>query len=515
MRRMLSGACDRIRLGVEETAMKPPKRSPKTPPKIPPKTSPKAVVPDAEREKRIDKLLDLVEREVRERLGPDATFEERSDAGAEIMRDILRRRDDRDLQGQVTHDQVVELEGRRYGRLTQSSSATYYGPWGQHRVEEALYRELGVHNGPTIKPIELRAGMIARHMTPNLARIVGDLSAGCSSRELGATLRAVGMAPPSRAFLEKRVKQMAVEIADEVGNLEKIVRETSVVPAGVASVSCGLDRFSVRMSEEIDGESGSTPKPRRSEPYERTPPSPKEHHYRKAWVGSATLYDENGESLLTWRYGAEAEADPNGLAERVAADVAWALRDHPKIPVHCVQDAAPELRALPEALARTLPPATVVRDLVDFEHLVKDYLDEVVDTCEPKGDPNDMKGWYRSELLRDDRAIDRIWRNLRDKGDRLDGRDTAARDAVAAALRYIRKRKHKMRYASLYQANLPIGSGATEGTCWEMQRRVQRPGQSWQVPGLRGTLALRALVLSDRWDTAWKPYAAAHRSTIN
>ncbi len=81
------------------------------------------------------------------------------------------------------------------------------------------------------------------------------------------------------------------------------------------------------------------------------------------------------------------------LADRVAADVAWIVHTHPGVPVHCVQDAGPELRALPQALARVLPAETVPVVLVDFEHLMG-YLDEVVEACEPDGDPRDMKGWY-------------------------------------------------------------------------------------------------------------------------
>jgi hypothetical protein len=269
--------------------------------------------------------------------------------------------------------------------------------------------------------------------------------------------------------------------------------------------------MAVRMSELADPATADAPA--RTAPYERTPPPPKEHHYRKAWVGSASIYDAKGNELQTWRYAAEADVDPAKLADRVAKDVAWILKTHPLVPVHCVQDAAPELDRLPEALTRLLPSNANVVVLVDLEHLME-YLDDVVDACEAEGDPHDWKGWYRSLLLRDDHAIDTIWRKLRALAKRLPGRDTTARKAVAAALSYIRFRKAKMRYAAHYAANLPIGSGATESTCWQMQQRVKLPGQSWDKPGLRGILAMRALALSDRWSAAWQPYAATHRKEV-
>ena len=84
-----------------------------------------------------------------------------------------------------------------------------------------------------------------------------------------------------------------------------------------------------------------------------------------------------------------------------------------------------------------------------------------------------------------------------------------------------------MRYGAHYAANLPIGSGATEGTCWQMQARVKRAGQSWgsarsdpqpdhasHTPGLNGVMTTRGLLLSDRWDAAWPTYAATHRKEL-
>lgn len=458
-----------------------------------------------------EEIAAALRREVRERLGPNSTFEQRRDAGLEIMQSVLWKDGDDDLKELITDVEEIEVGGKKYRRMEQSSSATYCGRFGPHRVEEPIYREVGVRNGPTIKPIELRVGII-EHMTPDMARVVGALSAERSSRALERTLRIVGHVPPSRAFLADRTTTMGVEIADAAADIENAARTAEEVPAGVASVSCGLDRMSVRMSEL--SEPDSAPSRARTEPYERTPPPPKEHHYRKAWVGSTSAYDAEGKELHTWRVAAEADADPAKLADRVAADVAWILNSHSDAPVHCIQDAAPELRALPEALARALPADTVPVELVDFEHLMG-YLDDVVDACEPYGDPQDMKGWYRSKLLEDDGAIDRVQRSLRDKARHLPEHNTDARNAVAAALRYIKRRKTKMRYASLYEANLPIGSGATESTCWQMQQRVKLPGQSWEPPGLRGVLAIRGLVLSERWEMAWAPYASKHRMEIS
>lgn len=118
--------------------------------------------------------------------------------------------------------------------------------------------------------------------------------------------------------------------------------------------------------------------------------------------------------------------------------------------MHCVQDGAPELRILPQTFRAALPPEANVLELVDFDHLVG-YLDDIVDACEPAGDPSDMKGWYRSELLSDDGAIDRIWRNLHRKAKTLPRDDAPAqRKAVAAALSYIRKRKRSSRPSTCF-----------------------------------------------------------------
>jgi len=364
-------------------------------------------------------LAELTNRAIQRRLGANSTFEQRQDAAAALSADSLWRREDQELREAITDADEVVIEGRRYRRLEQKSSATYHGRGGSHHIEEPLYREVGVRNGPTLKPVELRVGII-EHMTPDMARIVGELGADRSSRAVERTLRVVGLVPPSRAFVAKRTSAMATEIADEIEVFEQVAREAEPVPTEVGSVSCGLDRMAVRVSELVNAEAPSPAT--RAEPYERTPPPEKEHHYRMAWVGSASIYDKQGKELRTWRYAAESSADPATVARRVAADVARVATARPGVPIHCVQDGAPELRALPEALTGQLPPGAIPVVLVDFEHLMG-YLDDVVDACEAVEDPRDWKGWYRSLLLRDDAAIDTIWRKLRGIAKTLAGRE--------------------------------------------------------------------------------------------
>ena len=82
------------------------------------------------------RLMLEVRREVRERLGPDATFEQRRDAAAALTSDMLWLDTDEDLREAITTAEEIEVEGRRYRRLDQSSSATYHSRWGSHPIEE-------------------------------------------------------------------------------------------------------------------------------------------------------------------------------------------------------------------------------------------------------------------------------------------------------------------------------------------------------------------------------------------
>ena len=56
--------------------------------------------------------------------------------------------------------------------------------WGAHHIEEPLYRRIGVHNGPTLKPLDVRIGVIEGVVLPSLARAAGALMTSRQTEQL-------------------------------------------------------------------------------------------------------------------------------------------------------------------------------------------------------------------------------------------------------------------------------------------------------------------------------------------
>ena len=108
------------------------------------KTKRSRPVRDPATQKVIDEMVAALQREREKRIGPDSTFEQRRDADLSILQDVLWNAEEGDFKKSTTDAEEVEVNGKKFRRLSQISSATYFGRWGAHEVEEALYREVGV-----------------------------------------------------------------------------------------------------------------------------------------------------------------------------------------------------------------------------------------------------------------------------------------------------------------------------------------------------------------------------------
>jgi hypothetical protein len=86
-------------------------------------------------------------------------------------------------------------------------------------------------------------------------------------------------------------------------------------------------------------------------------------------------------------------------------------------------------------------------------------------------------------------------------------------EVLAKHLAYLEKRQHQMAYPAFSQQGWPIGSGMVESANKNVvEARLKGTGMHWQATHVNPMLALRTILCSDRWETAW-PQIEAHLRT--
>ncbi len=440
---------------------------------------------------------------------PAGSFGEREKAALELSNEAIRR---------VVHDElqdiadgfgdVVEYQGQQY-RRHQPGTGRYFSLCGEVVVIRDSYRLMGVHNGPTIIPLELEAGIL-RNATPELARNVAHGYGQHDMRQHGELLEKAHRIPPPRATLERLAKSLAQEVIVELPRIEPKIRCLEVVPDTAQGIVLGIDRTSAPMAEPSDKR-----KLPRKKPYQRRAPEPVEVNYRMAYVATVTLVDKQGEALVTRRYAIEASDSEQDLLARAMADARHALRRRSDLRIAVIQDGAHEMWNLVRPELNALKHDGIIvtwHEAIDFCHLME-RLGEGLELIDCESRQWQLQIW-RQSLIDDDAAIDAIASYLRFH--RKDAKSPDKRKKLKEHITYIENNNDRMRYRSLRQQGMPIGSGITESACKTLvNMRAKGAGQRWSVPGLRGTLQLRALNASDRFDSFWVHFVKTHVANIN
>ena len=271
-------------------------------------------------------------RVVAERLGPNASFAEIESAGLRLGNELCRQHQQEDLERRAarwtkeTSEELV-IDGTLY-RYHAEGSEMIHSLCGSVRVVRATYRQVGVHNGPTVAPLDLDAGLLSG-ATPALAFKLCEGYAQSPSRLLHKALLSSHREPPSRSAMERIAKELGGEIRSAIVRLEPVVRAQESLPGGAFGLALGLDRTSAPMEELLDAEALLKYRNPRTKPYVRSAPDPIEVNYRMAYVGTVSVVDIDGRALMTRRYGASAEEGPNAITERMMADVTNALSERP------------------------------------------------------------------------------------------------------------------------------------------------------------------------------------------
>ena len=132
-------------------------------------------------------------------------------------------------------------------------------------------------------------------------------------------------------------------------------------------------------------------------------------------------------------------------------------------------------------------------EVLDWWHAVQRLWDIAHGTLEPANAApwvHQAKGWLARSQLR------YLFRQVR----LLYPRGTPLPEPVRQAVGYLFRNRHRMDYATFRQLGFPIGSGTIESACKTVvQARMKQAGMRWSRNGAQSILALRCLLLSDRW----------------
>jgi hypothetical protein len=78
--------------------------------------------------------------------------------------------------------------------------------------------------------------------------------------------------------------------------------------------------------------------------------------------------------------------------------------------------------------------------------------------------------------------------------------EAAAAEATDKAVEYYQNNQKRMKYKDARRRNEPVGSGAIESTCRQLQCRMKRCGQFWSTSGDEALLCLEMFWRNERWE---------------
>jgi len=375
-------------------------------------------------------------------------------------------------------------------------------------IARALYREVGIRNGPTVVPLELDAGLIER-ATPALAAALAQGYAQEPSRQVHTFMAGCHRQPPSRSTTERMSKAIGGAMGAALRPIEPVMRATETLPEAAHALSVGLDRTWVPMEEPAGPDKIPV---KRTTPRIRKAPVPVEVNYRMAYVGTLCVVDADGRALVTRRYGIAGDMDPNEILQSLRADLSHALQQDPTLPVGLVQDGAPDMWNLTRGMLSEVPELDEWFEAIDRHHLLERLSDAL--RC------GDLTEAWRKQQFRtwnerldvDDATIDAIEDSIRQLRDALKGEP---HPKLSEHLTYIENNKDRMRYAAIRSTGLPVGSGATEGACKSLVMiRAKACGQRWHDDGIDAVLLLRGLSPSHRLPQAMDLLRRDYSATV-
>ena len=358
----------------------------------------------------------------------------------------------------------LELGGETYYRK-EASPAHYQTLYGEVVVSRHLYQTSA--GGATLCPLELNCQLSFGSATPLLAEVVSFKLASATAGEVEQDLaksHGVSLSDTYLRQLAQQVGQIAVE-KRAAWHLE-----AAAAPAPVALIATGVDGTMLPLVSEA---------------------------YKEAMCGTIALYDETGERLHTEYLGTMPEAGKATFAQLFTSRVAQVKEFYPDALHVGLGDGA---QWNWDFFATHYPEAVWV---LDFYHAAT-HLHAAAEAIWGQGTEAEVyyERW-RTTLLEAEGGVASLVRSLLYYRNQADLSASAQR-ALDTESNYFREYAELMQYADFRAAGLPIGSGVTEAGCKELiKARFCRSGMRWKRASGAPILQLRAIKLSQQWDSFW------------
>ena len=394
--------------------------------------------------------------------------------------------------------EAVEVEGTSYCRVLRCEG-TYMTAAGPIRVLRTLYKDRTDEAERAIVPLELRLGVVEGFWTPTAAKQASWVVSQMTPKLSEELFKRLGHMAPSKRSLDRLPKALSARWEDDRLRFEQALRQQEIVPANTVSVGVSLDGVLVPMK---DGEAVD----KRQQTAEHGQLTRGPAGYREVGVGTLSFYDAEGEMLSAIRIGRMPESRKATLKRSLRAEVLAVLNQRPNLKIVKLADGAVDNWTF---LTKQLPEGT---ELVDFYHATE-HLSEALAAAHGDGSVEARRCFLDLAFVLKEvpdgvenviRSLNHLCKKHPDKA------------AISAALKFFRKRRHRMRYQQAKAQGLPIASGVVEAACKTLAtQRMKQSGMKWGQEGGQAILTLRGWTQSgDRFDRGWALLAATYQTEV-
>lgn len=402
------------------------------------------------------------------------------------------------LESHEIREQSIGVNGEEY-RLKGPVEKEYLTPFGPMTLSRNLFQNAS--DTKSHIPMEAAWGMTGEFMTVEVQEAVLYSCAFMTPAEVQTQFRKWALFHPSATAMKRVIAEKGQFITDHKEALDEAIRKEEDAPEGTCVLAVSMDGTNVLLSEK--GEKRGRPSERPTGEETRTTPTV----YKNAMVGSISFYgkvpegDKSPERLACHYTSHMPEDRALTFKKQFEAEVRDAQSQcNPDATKVLLLDGARPLWNYVDATPLFDP----YEKLIDYWHTLE-HLSLAAEALFGKGS-SVAKLWYetyRKKLLEDDRGAESIIRSL-DYYASKQKLSAARRKELNTQRTFLRRNKHRMKYAEFRKRGLPIGSGPVEAACKTLVKtRMCRSGMRWTRRGGENILDIRTYIKSDRWISAW------------